>query len=188
MFPRDRGRRRRSRRGQPPRCAPGRPPPAPERRSDGSRRHPPAGRPSCDGSPWREPTPPDRRVLRVLRAGAPSSSPRALPGPRPDRPARRAVRPEAHSGAVGILARGQPPTRRRAGPRPCRLLPRRRRLDVSMPDITFDPTLFATAFVTVLVIMDPIGNIPIFLALTKGQDVADRRRAALLSSVVAGIV
>ncbi|HLT17633.1 MAG TPA: MarC family protein [Acidimicrobiales bacterium] len=57
-----------------------------------------------------------------------------------------------------------------------------------MPDITFDPTLFATAFVTVLVIMDPIGNIPIFLALTKGQDVADRRRAALLSSVVAGIV
>ena len=57
-----------------------------------------------------------------------------------------------------------------------------------MPDITLDPTLFATAFVTVLVIMDPLGNIPIFLALTKGQSVPQRRRAAALSSVVAGAV
>lgn len=57
-----------------------------------------------------------------------------------------------------------------------------------MPDIALDPTLFATAFVTVLVIMDPIGNIPIFLALTKGQSVALRRRAAAQSSVVAGVV
>jgi len=57
-----------------------------------------------------------------------------------------------------------------------------------MPDISFDTTLFATAFVTVLVIMDPIGNIPIFLALTKGQEVHERRRAALLASVVAGVV
>ena len=57
-----------------------------------------------------------------------------------------------------------------------------------MPDITLDPTLFATAFVTVLVIMDPVGNIPIFLALTKGKDIADRRRAAALSSTVAGAV
>ncbi|MEX2292203.1 MAG: MarC family protein [Acidimicrobiales bacterium] len=57
-----------------------------------------------------------------------------------------------------------------------------------MPDITLDPTLFATAFVTVLVIMDPVGNIPIFLALTKGQDLQQRRRAAALSSTVAGAV
>ncbi len=57
-----------------------------------------------------------------------------------------------------------------------------------MPDITLDLTLFATAFVTVLVIMDPIGNIPIFLALTKGQTVPQRRRAAALSSAVAGAV
>jgi small neutral amino acid transporter SnatA (MarC family) len=28
-----------------------------------------------------------------------------------------------------------------------------------MPEITLDLTLFATAFVTVLVIMDPVGNI-----------------------------
>ena len=57
-----------------------------------------------------------------------------------------------------------------------------------MPQITLDLTLFATAFVTVLVIMDPIGNIPIFLSLTKGQDVPQRRRAAALSSTVAGAV
>lgn len=57
-----------------------------------------------------------------------------------------------------------------------------------MPQITLDLTLFATAFVTVLVIMDPIGNIPIFLALTKGQDQWQRRRAAALSSTVAGAV
>ncbi len=57
-----------------------------------------------------------------------------------------------------------------------------------MPEIVFDPTLFATAFVTVLVIMDPVGNIPIFLALTKGQDAGQRRRAALQASVVAGVV
>lgn len=57
-----------------------------------------------------------------------------------------------------------------------------------MPDITLDPTLFATAFVTVLVIMDPIGNIPIFLSLTKGQDVPERRRSALLAASVAGLV
>ncbi len=41
---------------------------------------------------------------------------------------------------------------------------------------------------TVLVIMDPIGNIPIFLALTKGQSLPQRRRAAALSSTVAGAV
>src|SRR5215207_7335196 len=57
-----------------------------------------------------------------------------------------------------------------------------------MPEITLDLTLFATAFVTVLVIMDPVGNIPVFLALTKGQDVPERRRSALLASTVAGVV
>jgi multiple antibiotic resistance protein len=57
-----------------------------------------------------------------------------------------------------------------------------------MPDIALDATLFATAFVTVLVIMDPVGNIPIFLSLTKGQDVPQRRRSALLASCVAGLV
>jgi multiple antibiotic resistance protein len=57
-----------------------------------------------------------------------------------------------------------------------------------MPAITLDFTLFATAFVTVLVIMDPVGNIPIFLALTKGQDGPERRRSALQAATVAGAV
>lgn len=57
-----------------------------------------------------------------------------------------------------------------------------------MPQITLNLTLFATAFVTVLVIMDPVGNIPIFLALTKGQDVPQRRRSARHASTVAGVV
>ena len=33
-----------------------------------------------------------------------------------------------------------------------------------MPQIQLDATDFATAFVTVLVIMDPLGNVPIFLS------------------------
>lgn len=57
-----------------------------------------------------------------------------------------------------------------------------------MPDIDLDMTLFASTFVTVLVIMDPIGNVPIFLSLTKGQTHAQRRRAAALGSTVAGLV
>ncbi len=57
-----------------------------------------------------------------------------------------------------------------------------------MPAISLDLTLFVSAFVTVLVIMDPIGNIPIFLALTKGQSTEERRRSARLASSVAGVV
>src|SRR4051794_2799920 len=58
-----------------------------------------------------------------------------------------------------------------------------------MPAISFNATLFATTFVTVLVIMDPVGNIPIFLALTKGQTTPQRHRSALLgSSVAAGVI
>jgi multiple antibiotic resistance protein len=55
-----------------------------------------------------------------------------------------------------------------------------------MPQIDLDATLFATAFVTVLVIMDPLGNVPIFLSLTRGQTVGQQHRSALLASVVAG--
>lgn len=57
-----------------------------------------------------------------------------------------------------------------------------------MPEIILDPTLFATAFVTVLVIMDPIGTIPIFLSLTRHQAPPERRRSALVASSVAGLV
>lgn len=55
-----------------------------------------------------------------------------------------------------------------------------------MPQIHLDATLFATAFVTVLVIMDPLGNVPVFLSLTRGQTVVQQHRAALLASLVAG--
>lgn len=55
-----------------------------------------------------------------------------------------------------------------------------------MPQIHLDATLFATAFVTVLVIMDPLGNIPIFLSLTRDQTLGQQRRSALLTSLVAG--
>lgn len=57
-----------------------------------------------------------------------------------------------------------------------------------MDELALDGTLFITTLVTVLVIMDPIGNVPIFLGLTRFQDPAQRRRSALLATFVAGIV
>jgi len=57
-----------------------------------------------------------------------------------------------------------------------------------LPDTALDTDLFLTTLVTVLVIMDPIGNVPIFLALTRFQDEQVRRRSALLATAVAGVV
>ncbi|MDH4169052.1 MAG: MarC family protein [Acidimicrobiia bacterium] len=49
--------------------------------------------------------------------------------------------------------------------------------------------LYLSAFVTVLVVMDPLGNIPIFLALTRNQTPAARNRSALVgSAVAAGVI
>jgi len=48
--------------------------------------------------------------------------------------------------------------------------------------------LFARAFVTLLVIMDPVGNAPIFLSLTKDFDALQRRRASWQASLVAAAV
>jgi len=45
---------------------------------------------------------------------------------------------------------------------------------------------FAGVFVTLLVIMDPLGNVPIYLALTDGRASRDRRRLAWQAVVVAG--
>ena len=60
---------------------------------------------------------------------------------------------------------------------------------MSLPDLALNTTLLAQAFVTVLVIMDPLGNIPVFLTLTKDGTVERRRRAALQSvSVAAGVI
>ncbi len=52
----------------------------------------------------------------------------------------------------------------------------------------FDAKLFGEVFVTIVVIMDPVGNVPIFLALTGRMPAARRNRAAWQSVLVAGFV
>lgn len=48
-----------------------------------------------------------------------------------------------------------------------------------------DATLLAEVFITLAVIMDPLGTIPLFLSLTSGRSVAMRKRAAWQAVVVA---
>jgi multiple antibiotic resistance protein len=55
-------------------------------------------------------------------------------------------------------------------------------------DRIIDGPLFGEVFVTLIVIMDPLGNVPLFLSLTRGQDLPARRRSARLAVVVAGTV
>ncbi|MHB8449754.1 MAG: MarC family protein [Mycobacteriales bacterium] len=50
----------------------------------------------------------------------------------------------------------------------------------------FDPKFFGEVFVTLLVIMDPLGNIPIFLGLTSGRERSAQRRLAWQAVAVAG--
>lgn len=56
---------------------------------------------------------------------------------------------------------------------------------MSLADFALNTTLLAQAFVTVLVIMDPLGNIPIFLTLTRRASGEAQRRAALHAVLVA---
>ena len=42
----------------------------------------------------------------------------------------------------------------------------------------FDPKLFGEVLVTLIVIMDPVGNVPLFLGLTGGRTNSKRRRLA----------
>jgi multiple antibiotic resistance protein len=49
----------------------------------------------------------------------------------------------------------------------------------------FDGKLFLEAYITLFVIMDPPGTLPIFLALTNGRSKAERQRAAWQAAVVA---
>ena len=49
----------------------------------------------------------------------------------------------------------------------------------------FDVKLFTSVFVTLVVIMDPVGTIPLFLALTSGRSVRARRRLAWQAVLVA---
>jgi multiple antibiotic resistance protein len=49
----------------------------------------------------------------------------------------------------------------------------------------FDLKLFTSVFVTLVVIMDPVGTIPLFLALTSGRSTRARRRLAWQAVLVA---
>lgn len=49
-----------------------------------------------------------------------------------------------------------------------------------------DQAAFITAFITLFVIIDPIGLSPMFVALTKGEDAATRRGIALRATLIAG--
>ncbi|MCB1403777.1 MAG: MarC family protein, partial [Rhodobacteraceae bacterium] len=46
------------------------------------------------------------------------------------------------------------------------------------------PDLFLTAFVTLFVIIDPIGLVPLFVALTQGMSSAERRRVGFRAIAV----
>lgn len=52
----------------------------------------------------------------------------------------------------------------------------------------FDVRLFGEVVITLVVIMDPVGNIPLFLGLTGGRSVRARKRLAWQAVVVAGLV
>jgi multiple antibiotic resistance protein len=54
--------------------------------------------------------------------------------------------------------------------------------------VPFDVKLFTEVFVTLVVIMDPLGTIPLFLALTGGRSGRARRRLAWQAVVVAILV
>ena len=49
----------------------------------------------------------------------------------------------------------------------------------------FDVKLFTSVFVTLVVIMDPVGTIPVFLGLTSGRSARARRRLAWQAVLVA---
>lgn len=51
-----------------------------------------------------------------------------------------------------------------------------------------DLDLFIPAFVTLFVVMDPIGISPLFMALTQGKTVQQRRAIALRACAIAGVL
>lgn len=57
-----------------------------------------------------------------------------------------------------------------------------------MPDVDIDRVLFVNTLVTMTVLMDPVGNIPIFLGLSRNLGPPARRHAARTASLVAGMV
>ena len=51
-----------------------------------------------------------------------------------------------------------------------------------------DLSLYITAFVTLFVVIDPIGLTPIFIALTPGQNAQERRRIGIRALVIAAFL
>ncbi len=54
--------------------------------------------------------------------------------------------------------------------------------------MSVDPSFLVTAFVTLFVVIDPIGTAPLFLALTQGMDAARRRAIGIRACVIAAIL
>jgi multiple antibiotic resistance protein len=54
--------------------------------------------------------------------------------------------------------------------------------------LDLDAALAIQAFVTLLVIMDPLGNVPVFLGLTSGEDRPSRRRTARHATAAAALL
>lgn len=57
-----------------------------------------------------------------------------------------------------------------------------------MEMVFFETAFLITAFVTLFVVIDPIGTAPLFLALTQGMDSARRRRIGIRACVIAAIL
>ncbi|NDW52051.1 MarC family protein [Aliiroseovarius sp. PrR006] len=51
-----------------------------------------------------------------------------------------------------------------------------------------DLDLFVPSFVTLFVVMDPIGISPLFMALTQGMSAAKRRAVAIRACIIAGVL
>lgn len=51
--------------------------------------------------------------------------------------------------------------------------------------MNFDGALFASAFATLLVIIDPPGNVPVFMALTRTLNKAGRKKVAFQANLIA---
>ncbi|HIO96814.1 MAG TPA: NAAT family transporter [Leucothrix sp.] len=54
--------------------------------------------------------------------------------------------------------------------------------------MVFDSAEFLKSFVAILAIVNPIGIVPIFLALTQGDSIAERRKTARLTALSVGLI
>ncbi|QOQ38504.1 MarC family protein [Trueperella pecoris] len=54
--------------------------------------------------------------------------------------------------------------------------------------MSFDGALFASAFATLLVIIDPPGNVPVFMALTRALNKSERKKVAFQANFIAMVL